>query len=151
MQERPAVPRHERILHGLAAALLASIFIASAAGASAGVCLMHAWTGLPCVSCGMTRSFCALAHGGVAEAVAFHPLGPVVFMVLAAVLVRSAGVAIFGRPCLPRLRRGMILSVPVLALAALVIWSVRLAALFASGDGAEVWWNSPLGSLLSLL
>jgi hypothetical protein len=42
-------------------------------------CWLHDWLGIPCALCGMSRSFCSLAHGDLPASLAFHPLGPVLF------------------------------------------------------------------------
>ena len=43
------------------------------------VCLFRTVTGLPCMTCGMTRAFHALSHGHLQEALAFHPLSLVFY------------------------------------------------------------------------
>ena len=52
-------------------------------GHSPGLCLVKAATGLPCPSCGVTRSLLALGAGDLAGAVTANPLG----LVAAALLV----------------------------------------------------------------
>jgi len=47
-------------------------------------CPFYALTDIPCLLCGMTRSFLAMGGLQIGEAFRFHPLGPVVY--LAAVL-----------------------------------------------------------------
>jgi hypothetical protein len=37
-------------------------------------CLLHEWTGLPCPTCGTTRSAVSLLHGDLAGAVGWNPL-----------------------------------------------------------------------------
>jgi hypothetical protein len=44
-------------------------------------CPFRLMTGIPCPSCGLTRSWVALMHGSLSESVAYHPLGPVVAVV----------------------------------------------------------------------
>ncbi len=39
------------------------------------LCPFRLATGLPCPSCGMTRSWSALGHGDLTSSLAFHPLG----------------------------------------------------------------------------
>ena len=51
------------------------------------VCTFRRLTGVECPSCGLTRSFCAMAHGDLARATHFNPLGPVLFAILCVSLV----------------------------------------------------------------
>jgi len=44
-------------------------------------CPILYFTGIPCPTCGMTRSFMAIARGDIEQAISFHLLGPVVFLV----------------------------------------------------------------------
>jgi hypothetical protein len=157
------VSRGERVFHGLAAALLAAVFLASFLGADRWrlwpvadggregntLCVLRHLTGLPCMTCGMTRSFCALGRGQVGEALEQHPLGPVVYAVLAITMIRSAWIAAVGRRRLERVARMLVWSIPALALAALALWVLRLWSLFAGGAGAEAWHASPLARLLA--
>ena len=43
-------------------------------------CPIRHLTGIPCPTCGMTRSFMAIAHGDLPQAVAYHLFSPVVFL-----------------------------------------------------------------------
>lgn len=63
------------------------------------LCLFHRLVALPCPTCGLTRSWSALLHGELGQAVRFHLLGPALLMGLAGLLA----VSLFkGRLCLPR-------------------------------------------------
>lgn len=42
-------------------------------------CWLHETLGIRCVLCGMSRSFCSLAHGDLGASLGFHPLGPFLF------------------------------------------------------------------------
>jgi hypothetical protein len=42
-------------------------------------CWLHDLFGIRCALCGMSRSFCSLAHGDLQASLAFHPLGPALF------------------------------------------------------------------------
>ena len=46
-------------------------------------CGFHTATGLPCPTCYMTRAFVLMAHGRVADAVVFQPLGAALWVALA--------------------------------------------------------------------
>ena len=160
-----AVRRADRLFHGIVAAGLAAMFAGSlrpmdlaalpptfGVGAGGGsICLLWRMTHMPCPTCGITRSFYALAHGAPREAVAFHPLGPVFYALLAVVMVRSAGVALRGRTWLDRTARVLVWSIPVLAVATLVVYAVRMTLFFSGGTGGEAWRTSPLGRLIALL
>lgn len=52
------------------------------------LCLFYHLTGLPCPGCGLTRSFVSLGHGHFAEALHWHPLGPVLFLLCALLWLR---------------------------------------------------------------
>ena len=41
--------------------------------------MLYETFGVKCALCGLTRSFCALAHGDFFAGVRFHPLGPAIF------------------------------------------------------------------------
>ncbi len=47
--------------------------ILDAAPQNVSLCLIHAFTGLPCPSCGMTRAFVSLGHGDIHTAVLLNP------------------------------------------------------------------------------
>ncbi len=159
------VRRSDRIFHGIVAAGLAVMFAASvrpmdladlpptfgAGGSGNSICLLWRTTGMPCPTCGVTRSFYALGHGAPGAAVAFHPLGPVLCAVFVIVMVRSAGVALLGRTWLERTARVLVWSIPVLAVATLVTWAVRMVFFFADGTGVQAFRASPLGRLIALL
>ena len=48
------------------------------------LCPFRRVTGLPCPTCGLTRSWNSALHGRLGESVAFHPLGPVTIVAAAA-------------------------------------------------------------------
>ena len=50
------------------------------------LCPLRSLTGLSCPGCGLTRSFCAAAHGDFTASLDFHPLGPVLFLATLAVI-----------------------------------------------------------------
>lgn len=51
------------------------------------VCPFLAVTGIPCPTCGMTRSWNLTAHGDITAALALHPMGPLTFAAATVVLV----------------------------------------------------------------
>ncbi len=46
-------------------------------------CFLKHTFGISCAFCGMTRSFTSLAHGNLAQAKNFHPIGPFLFALIA--------------------------------------------------------------------
>jgi hypothetical protein len=50
------------------------------------VCWWRRCTGVDCPGCGLTRSFVSLAHGDLSAAMHYHPLGVVLFVLVAAQL-----------------------------------------------------------------
>jgi hypothetical protein len=46
------------------------------------LCLIRNITGIACPGCGMTRSLIASAHLHLEDAITFHPLGPVMLLLL---------------------------------------------------------------------
>jgi hypothetical protein len=112
----------------LAAAALVPAPAAGAAGVVGvpSLCLFHHLSGLPCPGCGMTRSLVCCAHGAWADAIAFHPLGPLVFAGL--VIVALARLT---RPQnrLPARGAEAVMTVGVALL--LVVWLARLCGLLA--------------------
>jgi hypothetical protein len=167
LQQGPTVPAShgDRLGHGVVAVLLAGVFAASFLGIdrwrtdllpgvfseSGTICLLRNLTGLPCPTCGMTRSFCAVSRGEVGRAIDLHPLGLVVYAVFALVMVRSCLIAISGRMRWKRAGRAFVWSVPILAAATILVWIARLAILVSSGAAAEAWRSSVLARMMTLL
>ncbi len=57
-------------------------------------CLFYRITGIPCLTCGLTRSFSFTAHGDLANAFRLHLLGPPLFL-----LALFAGVYLVSTLC----------------------------------------------------
>jgi len=91
------------------------------------LCLFRNVTGIACPGCGMTRSLIATGHGHLENALAFHPLGPAIFVLLA------IGVVVGINDCLPNPKcvlQGLkrLLRIPLIICAAgfAVVWILRL-------------------------
>lgn len=93
-------------------------------------CPFFALTGIPCLLCGMTRSFLAMGSLDVSQAFNYHPLGPALFILLAGLAVAlTVSVATRNRirvSISPALRRRLVTGGAVLLLVAwllkVVIW-----------------------------
>ncbi|MBM4017868.1 MAG: DUF2752 domain-containing protein [Planctomycetes bacterium] len=157
------VSRGDRAGHAVTAALAAAVIAASflgvdrwrvpglesIGGEGTSICMLKRMTGLPCPTCGLTRSFCDISRGRWGEAVGHHPLGPALYALVLFVLVRSAAAAVAGRRPFSRTARFLLWSVPLLVAAAAVMWAVRVAGMFSSGAAAEAWRASLLGRLFA--
>jgi hypothetical protein len=115
------------------------------------ICMLRRLTGMPCPTCGVTRSLRALGQGEAAAAVRFHPLGPLYAAMLLVAMVRSAGVALRGRTWLEGTARVLVWSLPFVMAATLLVYAVRMGLFFADGTGAAAWEASPAGRVLSIL
>ena len=160
-----AISRSGRIGHALAAGFLLAVFAASflgvdrwslpgislIGGEGGTTCLLRRATGLPCATCGMTRSFCAIGRGEFGAAFAQHPLGPILYAFSVLVMLRSATVAATGRRTLPQAGRVFLWMAAVLVAVILVVWVVRLCEMVVSGEAAEAWRASLLGQLIQHL
>ncbi|HEX7880368.1 MAG TPA: DUF2752 domain-containing protein [Candidatus Eisenbacteria bacterium] len=90
-------------------------------------CLFKAVAGLPCPSCGLTRSGLAMGQGDWVAAFRFHPLGPLFVVEALAVGVflavrRSRGMSL--KPAQPIVDRWIVANVTLL----LGVWLARLAS-----------------------
>lgn len=61
------------------------------------LCPFFALTGIPCLFCGITRSFLAMGSFDVGSAFIFHPLGPAIFLALIALALAVAFTLVSGR------------------------------------------------------
>jgi hypothetical protein len=104
IQRRPIIPGSQdpELVWGsilLLAALLATAWLIS--GIATPRCLLHAATGIPCPTCGMTRAIRLLLHGEIGAAFLLNPLMTTALLG-AALYICYAAVVVIGR--LPRLR-----------------------------------------------
>ena len=69
-------------------------------------CLFYKVTGLPCLTCGLTRSFALTAGGNISGAFGMHLLGPPLFFLTSAVAAYLATVLVTGKRVRVELSRG---------------------------------------------
>lgn len=113
-------------------------------------CPLRHWTGIPCPTCGMTRSFMAIVRGDLSQAVAEHLFGPVLFtgfliatvhMALEVVTGRQLGacyISIFKRRKIQVLCLVMFFS----------YYLLRLCYLSETGELYFAFIRSPVGQML---
>jgi hypothetical protein len=97
------------------------------------VCVFARVTHLPCPGCGMTRATLALLDGRLLDAIAFHPLSPVISPLLAAMLIQKGGMyLVIGRWWETNQRRGQWGTRITLALVTLsiAVWAARFFGAF---------------------
>jgi len=71
----------QRLLWLAMVGVIAASFVYETSSLSGEVlCIWRRWTGLPCPSCGLTRSFCAMARLDVIEAFRMHLAGPPLYI-----------------------------------------------------------------------
>lgn len=114
------------------------------------VCPVRHWTGIPCPTCGMTRSFMAIARGDLTEAATQHLFGPILFAVfllatvhIALELLTRHRIKVFYCRLL-KLRKLQVLGLFVV----LSYHALRLHDSSQTGELYVNFINSPLGQLL---
>ena len=140
---RTGLREHRRevgVLATLTLVLAASVIWQPADDGGFILCAFRRVTGLPCMGCGLTRSFCAIAKGQAARAFAFHALGPPLFAAACVYWLRGAAFFAGRRGAVGRfdaaVRRWRIPLVALVLL--LVVWVARLVALGLEGRLGEL-------------
>lgn len=87
------------------------------------LCPFRRLTGLPCPTCGLTRSWIAALHGRLGESVALHPLGPLTLVAAAAM---AAGIDDRAPALTRRLRSPAVVG--SMAAGWVAIWMIRMGA-----------------------
>jgi len=93
-------------------------------------CWLHETLGIQCALCGMSRSFCSLAHGDLGASLGFHPLGPFLFSFFCLqILYRLYALAIQPRAIDSRLMKAHFSLVVLLCAATAGHWFLYLEGL----------------------
>ena len=132
------------------APLLGAYFYSHTSYSSPFFCPFRVVTGIPCPTCGMTRSFMAIAQGDLAKAVSYNLFGPFLFLgfLIATIhlvleVTTERGLTAFYTQLIKNKK------LQLLALVSLLIYhSIRLYHLSNSGELAINFNHSPLGKLL---
>ncbi|NES20684.1 MAG: DUF2752 domain-containing protein [Symploca sp. SIO3E6] len=115
------------------------------------VCPLRHWTGIPCPTCGMTRSFMAIVRGDGDQALTEHLFGPVLFTVFLITIVHVAIELLTGKKILVfydklfRQRKFQLLCLLIY----LLYYGLRLHHLLITGELSVAWEQSPLGQWLA--
>jgi hypothetical protein len=82
MPQQARAGEHSRGFYLRMAIILGSVLVASRylePSRLPVVCVFRLATGLPCLTCGMTRAFHAISLGHFGEAIGYHPLSPIFY------------------------------------------------------------------------
>lgn len=110
------------------------------------VCPIRQWTGIPCPTCGMTRSFMAIVQGDLQQAVHHHLFGPVLFLIFLIATVHISLELFRQRRLQPFYsswikRRQLVFTSLGLYL---LYYGLRLQHLYCTGALAVAWQQAPL-------
>ena len=93
-------------------------------------CLLYEISGIKCALCGLTRSFCSLAHGNLLASRRFHTLGPMFFAFICfQIPYRIYGVIIHPRKMNRKLIKINLSLTVTISILFLVNWFVYLGGL----------------------
>jgi len=94
------------------------------------LCLLHRLTGIPCLTCGLTRAVCLFAHGEWRSSLSMHPAGGLVFAGLAVACVWLLAEAVAEQDLGAGLRaRLLALALGAGGALSVLAWGARLAGL----------------------
>jgi hypothetical protein len=90
-------------------------------------CSFYNLTGYPCLTCGLTRSFHAMAHAEIGSAFHYHLIGPFLFMAILLFAVKNLLEIFLGRRIRLKLPPGFFRkSLLLLGMLWIVYWIFRL-------------------------
>jgi Protein of unknown function (DUF2752) len=113
-------------------------------------CPLRSLTGVPCPTCGMTRSFVATAQGHLYAAIKYHLFGPAIFLLFLAVVVSLLWELKTNKNHTSFYRRyfakpSVYFSIGFLYLS---YYAVRIGYLVYTGELSNAFWASPAGILI---
>lgn len=133
-----------------ASPLIGSYFFGYTEVSSPLQCLFLATTGIPCPGCGLTRSFMAVAHNNLIEALNYHVLGPFLFFALLLTCIHLILELLLRRSIVTfyvKLLRNRTAQMSFLGML-LSYHCFRLYLLFLSGELVSSFKDSPLGNFI---
>lgn len=131
--------------------IIGSYFYNQAYRLSFFVCPLRHWTGIPCPTCGMTRSFMAIVRGDGYQALTEHLFGPVLFTVFLIAILHTATELLTGQQVFAfydkflRLRKLQLFCLLIY----LIYYGIRLYYLSTTGELSVAFEQSPLGQFFS--
>jgi Protein of unknown function (DUF2752) len=110
-------------------------------------CPLRALTGIPCPTCGMTRSFVASAQGNLEAAIQYHLFGPALFLLFLTVVLCLLWDLKTNRNQADLYRRYF--ARPSLyfgiGISYLSYYAIRITGLAYTGELSDAFWASPAG------
>jgi Mg/Co/Ni transporter MgtE len=108
------------------AAVLGLMTMASPSDDGPTICPVALLTGVACPGCGMSRAIAWIFRGDIERAVGYHPLAPLVVMIVVTAVLWALGRRLRGwrRPSTAVLNSGLV----VLAALLMAVWIARLAS-----------------------
>lgn len=114
-------------------------------------CPLRSLTGIPCPTCGMTRSFVAIAQGNLGQAFHYHLFGPAVFLAFLVILLHLLWELKTNKACSNFYSAWM--TKPSVYVGALIPYGgyylTRLIHLGNTGELLPAFWASPAGVWIS--
>jgi len=93
-------------------------------------CPLYETLGIKCALCGLTHSFCSLAHGNWRQSINFHVLGPIIFAFICfQIPYRIYGIIIYPRAINRRLIKVNLSLAVAISILILVNWFVYLGGI----------------------
>ena len=131
------ISKQDRIIRAILAALLllgfVILYFVPPANLPLPACTFHSITGHSCLTCGMTRSLHAIAHGEWAASIHHHVFGPPVLLGMLLLFILFTAEAISGKRPMMHVGRKIKLQLScMVALAWIVYWGARLAGEFTT-------------------
>jgi Protein of unknown function (DUF2752) len=111
-------------------------------------CPLRALTGIPCPTCGMTRSFVAISQGNLDAAINYHLFGPAFFLLFLAGVLSLLRELKTNRDRISFYRSYLAKPSVYFSIGTLYLsyYAVRIARLAYTGELANAFWASPAGN-----
>jgi Protein of unknown function (DUF2752) len=110
-------------------------------------CPLKSLIGIPCPTCGMTRSLVAIAQGNFHAAIEYHLFGPAIFLIFLAIVISLLWELKTNKNHTFVYRRHFAKHSIYLSIGTLYLgyYAVRIADLVHSGNLSNTFWTSPVG------
>ncbi len=125
----------------LAVVALISIIVNLATQGEGTICIISNTTGVPCPSCGLTRSVIYLLQFKFKEAFEYHPL----------VYLLPIWIPLLGYGILKEDGKLVTYTIYSIGIIAIVVWAIRMFLYFPEVEPMTYRWGSMFGSIISFI